>query len=586
MKKIIFSILIIAALLLPLLSSGCDKDTPPPTPTGPFEIKEFTVPEGLPNYALTIEWLNDTGEFNPNRPVMILFNGKSNFNVKENLTLDSLIYKYTSNTSADGGLSSYSKDMNLNLASYWIQQGYNVGIYHYENFSDDTPQNFFKKIFSSSANTYIDEDGSRISENLPPPLAEAFVTSWLKLMRDKPIKGTVYPNRQMEVRFIGNSTGAPLAVAAADYLSALFDKGYSNIDGFFVPTRVTLLNPYLDNAPADVLDDRTGNVITSALAYCADKVPALADKYVVFDTVESDAAFSQSYEAPYSGVTEREDSETVGSSTTMWTAYDLSDEGDAGLYKRIMGASAYLNLLETFSTFYPDAYKELDRAARDWYLYTINGTDDTGIGNTTINGYNDTRPMFDDRYNGGQSVIRYSVSAWTPTAYTRALRGHEFKQYTRTYQNSTYVKIRYTLKEFQAENFQVSGYDKAIICGYAYRQRDDSNNISFAADARLQNVEFALKIDASNGSSRTIAAKTGRDGFYTLEVPSADWNSTLSMTVSLPGPGYKYTVPTTEYTGYSQISLSAVKGEAINVSITTSAGAGQIVVKNAGFIKA
>lgn len=591
----LFTVLCLAASLL-IGAAGC-KEPVTEEPTDIFEIIDFPVPENLPDYALKVEWLGENGEaiaFNPYKPVMILFNGISRYDIREDMKLDSEIYYYSSQQNSQGALSYNARELNKNLSYYWRKVGFNVGVFHYENFADDTVQNLHKKIYDSSAMTYIDKDGNAVIENLPDyTLTEAFVMEWLELMKAQPIKGSVPPNRGMEVRFVGNSAGANLAVSAAEYLYDLYGRGH--IDGFFVPNRVSLINPYLNNTAENITLSYREAFVSSALEYNSGLVAALAQKGVVFDMVESDKEFYNSYEQPYSGLVEIEDEseeegdgeEGEGEDETP-PSYTLGDTGDCLLYKTIQECTAYLTLSESYSDYYTEEYKALDRAALDWYLYSVNGSDETSVGNSTINGPADTRPMMDDRIGSSSSIPRYSVSAWTPTPFIRALRGVKFEMHKKTYDYTIgeYVAAPYTLARFEAENNQISDFEGVTVQGYVYWRRDESNYINYGANTRLANVEVRIMIELDSTATNTVTLKTttGQDGFYSITIDPQYFDKTIKITVKLPSREFIYGGIPTDTTEYTKMTMTAIKDTDNGISVT-STNKKQIIIRNCGLIK-
>lgn len=597
LKKKTLQIIIASIVSFVILAGGATglyfvfrPDKEPPV-TDPFEIIDYPLPNNLPDYALSIEWLGADGtaiDFYPLKPVMILFNGVSSYDTKENLTIPTDIYRYTAEI-GDGGLSSISQNINRNLAFYWRKMGFNVGVFHYENFADDTVANINKKVYDSATMTYKDKNGVTVTSGIPSyTLTEAFVMQWLKLMKVSPLTGTHSPNQCMEIRFIGNGPGASLATAAADYLYNLYDRGH--IDGRFVPSRVTLLNPYLNNKEENInITYREGQTVSSQLSYQSSVVPALSSKGVVFDMVESDLQYYLSYENEYTGLIKTETGVDEETQEPIYS-YQVGTEGDCALYKTIKDSTAYLALRESFSTFFPESYRLLDRASRDWYLYSVNGTDDNSVGTSTIFGINETRPMLDDKNGGGsQSIVRYSVSAWTPTSYTRALKGRTFQIIRKTYDSTEgkYVPKDDIMTEFQAENNQISDLSGVYIMGYVYWRRDESNYINYGADTRLKNVEvrFIVNLDAGGSNQVTLKTVTGSDGFYSVFIDPAYYSLTINIEVILPSHLFIFGNTPTDTTEYTKLSMTSIKSTGNTAVTSVSSGFSQIMVRNCGLIK-
>lgn len=571
--KLLTAVLLTAMLVASAFGlSGCNKggDTK-------YTPENYTMPSGLDDYAGEIEWVNELGEktdFNNIKPVVILFHGISDFNLKESYSLDSNIYTYDSATS-EGGLDLNARDINKNLAFYWRQMGFNVGVFHVEAFTDDTHANVVKKIFDKGAVSYKNKAGETIEGGTDFSLTDLFVSRFLKLMENKPINGSVQPNRIMEIRFIGNSTGAILALSAAEALNTLYSEG--KISGNYVPTRITLTNPYLSNDSEKIGD------YNSVLEYVSAKLPVLADKGAVFELIESDFEFYNSYAKPYTGLLV----DTEGEGESAVTKVTLGSEGDSLLYKNILRKCAYLPLRESYSNAYTDSYKKYDRAALDWYLYSVFGSDDSTISTSTNAGYNNSRPMLDDRNGGGsQSVSRYSVSAWTPTSFTRALRGVEFNMSKRTYDGSgNYVFKDYTLNKLATESYQISNLSGVKLCGYVYSADDGSSYINYGLDKRLSDVEIRVVITDGNNVIR-LDGRSGLDGFYSIDIDAKYYEKTITVEIVTPNKNYRHADNiTSDVNDYIYLSMNRIYANANNISISLSSAKSLLLFRNCGMIK-
>ncbi|MFA5449725.1 MAG: hypothetical protein WC292_04740 [Clostridia bacterium] len=607
-RKAIISAVLIVAILSAVVSTLVFFLKKPKDDIVPdiFQIENYQTPANLPDYALKLQWVNSKGEpttFNPNRGVMILFDGVSYYDQKESLKLDEEIYYYSGVTTTDGALGLNSANIDTELAFYWQRMGFNVGIFHYENFADDTAQNLNKKLYNKSAMTYKDKDGNAVTQNLPEyTLTQAFVMEWLKLMQVSPIgapQGSTPPYHNIEVRFVGNGSGANLAVAAADYLYDLYYRGH--ISGSFVPARISLLNPHLDNTEINIpVQYKNGTVAKSVLDYNATLIQKLADNGAVFEMIESDREFFLSYQHPYTGLVEVLDDTENGANTESESEeteeqekiinYTLGDTGDAELYKKIQKQTAYLEFQEEYSNYYTEEYKALDRAVRDWYLYSINGSDDSAMSNQTTNGYNGTYPMMDSRNSDGYygSYVRYSVSAWTPTSYIRALRGVNFKmlRYIWSQADGKSMPNPYILPKFLAENYQSSDLTQVSVAGYVYWRKYDTVYVNYGLDARLEGitVRVTVELDSSGNQTVVLEGKTDKGGFYNIALRPEHFEKTLRIEVVLPSRYYDYSGMLTSPSEYHKLSLSSLGGSS-NTGSTVSRTLGHCIIRNAGLIK-
>lgn len=574
MKKLLcISLVVIIAAGAVLLGVGCNK----PEPTKPFALREYNIPTDLYDYGLTLQWLDGNGNttaFNPKKSVVILFEGSTPENYKSSYALDSSVYTYSE---TEGLVDKTSKDINLNLAYYWQRMGYNVGVFHYENYAIGAPQNIIKKFYNAKSVNYINNQGQACypSDN-EFSLTEVFVYLWLDLLKNTPINDTDAIQNSVEVRFIGNQVGANLAVSVADFLYSAYDNGY--VAPYAVPNRVSLTNPYFSNEDIDITVDFRQQKHSSALAYNAARIAELARQGVVFELVESDPAFFSSYATPYSGLIEEENSTKLG------------ETGDSALYKSILSNSASLSLRQSYSNLYSEAYKQLDRAALDWYLYSINGSDDASVDNSNYVGPENTKPMVDDIVNYSSGRM-FGVSAWTPTPYVRAVKGAQYRMARKSYNSDTAsydIETSVTMSKFRAEANQISNLTKSLICGYVYVSKNGTKYVNWGGDTRLANVEVLIEIDNKNvqGGKDVFKVKTDYDGFYSFVLEPKYYESTINLSIIPPTAGYTF-LPDREIieSYYNKYLVSTVNKNKVNLDqsyMYTDSKLVQILLYNCG----
>lgn len=544
-----------------LALQACTDNETEPAP-GDYLVEtalDIPRPTGLPDYALTIEWM---GTYLRNRPTAIVFHGATtDYSEKADLTLSESLY-------TDDVTSSYSKtvfdDLGRDLAAYWNRKGFNIGIFHYENFADDSFQNVASKVYSGARMSYRDVNGtSQALSGLSFNLTEAFVAEWLKTDSAE-LDGGSYD--MMEIRFIGVGSGAILALSAADYLNELYEEG--KIGSMYLANRIDMLNPYLSHTGVNtVVDYREQTTIGSQLSYASGLVTKLAAKGVVFDLVESRADYYEYDNTNYSDI---QLTTSDGNVTVTFL-----DSGDSGLYLDIKENSAYLNLRETFSTetVYATAFGgnttiAAENAVLDWYLYTVNGSDYTSVGRQgnsypMLDGYNRTGVT------SGTSVVKYGVSAWTPTVYLRAVRGVEYTQVR--YASST--DSPYTLSDFQAENFQISG--SAMdgvnkIAGYIYLTPDENNPYAeLRRDRALSGITVTAVFTKTGERDFTVTAVTDETGYYEIDIGTEYVGYTGRVTVNVPANRYQLSAMTTtgsnNYTKVSSNGLTSTSGTSVTM---------------------
>lgn len=586
MKKFIIVILILTILAAGSLLVACKKGGDQTPDTYAVTTDTISVPSDLPDYALKIEWYdrdgNPTANYNPARPTVIIFNGFSEYNRKENMTLEASVYSGT-----DTVVSTYIQ-LNRNLSNYWNEAKFNVGIFHYENFVDgaalkETSEAISQKIYNSAYMTYIDKSGA-IKRANGFNLTTAFVSAWLSQMAAHPVAGSD-GIRMSEVRFIGNSYGANLALSASDYLYALFDRGL--IPATYLPNRVSILNPYFSNdGNSTPVEYRKEVTLGSALAYNESLIRILAGRGLVFDMVEYDEdvkSFYDEYTNRYSGVSET----TVdGVKSVIW-----SDDGvDSALYKSIKKYVAYLSFRESYTSKHPAYYTKYDRAILDWYLYSIYGSD--SYSDTTLS----RNPMMDGQsYNGiVYDSIQWGVSAWTSTVYTRAARGAQFKMTSS--ETASKTGTPYTLTAFRSELYQVSNFTMDendtsavygfFICGYTYIAKDQSSFVNLRRDALLEGVKIRVTVTDNVGTSETETYDftSGSDGFYLFRLKASAYTKTVNVSMTLPMKNLEYRTAVASSYRCEFADKNGIDKDGSSVTTTDySTYKSYIIIRNAGF---
>ena len=566
----IASLLVVTAILAGVMVSllaGCADETP----FSVISVKEIGyIDEIQGNGNLYFEWLKP---YNPSKPTAIIIHGETTGKGEEKftMTLDAKEYTFKSDF-ADSKTTEYTvaenigykaQGLNRDLSYYWLSvANWNVAIFHWEAFADEeNPEDILVKLFSVPKMRYVN-DGKYETNRVPKySLTEVFVSLYLKEMEGK-INGN-------EIRFIGNGVGANLALSAMHYLAINKDKT-TQIDKNVLPNRLALCDPYLS------VDDM--HIANNTLAWA--ETPT-TDGFL--GMTESMLAAVTGYGAAVEMVesveiSSRQETTSDGNTITRTTAtyaYDIEESEKADeMYKNMKQYVAYLEFRESYTVRFSDGYKALKRTAMDWYLYSIVGSDDSGnAGATYPSGYprnlsdfqtymsysgfnwatNETRPMTNNRQLNNDSTAtapssrgkNYSLSAWTPTVYTRALKGISFKMKkflsrkneTNVHGNNTYNLSDYTLSLFRSENFQVSDQSDyselnrshyTLICGYVYMDLNGDSTMNDGYEG-LANVAIGVKITKGSGSSSTELANfkvyTDNTGFYVIRLNTATVDS-------------------------------------------------------------
>lgn len=161
--------------------------------------------------------------------------------------------------------------LDVNSADYWIDAGWNIGIFYWNQFSDETFVNDAEaKIWSPSGPKGMRwrlPDGRFQTTNVPnESAAQLFVDNYKEAM--KGFSGS-------EIRFAGHSLGNQMVINGAEIISSMVDEG--QLPANLRPNRVALLDPYWSSGAKSYLNNKwTG-------AVCRDYVTNLKSKGVVFE---------------------------------------------------------------------------------------------------------------------------------------------------------------------------------------------------------------------------------------------------------------------------------------------------------------
>lgn len=513
---------------------------------------------------LVFEWVKPYNTFKPTLVVIPGESGGEDFS----MTLDAAEYtfKESGSSSTDyvvaDNIGYRAEGLKLNLADYWTNvAGWNVVIFRWENFTDeDNPDDILAKLFSVPKMRYSVENGYETTKVPNYSLTEVFATLYIEELSEQ-IKGN-------EIRFVGNGTGADLALTASYYLASKQEKGL--LDKNVLPARVTLCDPYLsvdDMSLADSVIPWGSNISDDyGMLYVADKMSEKVASYgAAIEMVESKEIATVKVETG---------SGTIDQQVVNY-AYDVEmGENDEVTFNSLKQKLTYLEFRESYSTKFSDEYKAKKRIAMDWYLYSIIGSDDSGnAGASYASGYprslndfqtyysysgfnwapNETRPIINNRQlnNDSSSTAsssrgkNFGLSAWTPTVYTRALRGISFsmkKYLTKTtketvHGNPVYTFSDYTMAYFRSENFQLSDQDSyTLICGYVYKDYDGDGYMN---DGYAGISEATLTVSVTDSKENEIASfsvNADDSGFYVVRLD----DKTVDSEGDLSKEGYAF----------------------------------------------
>lgn len=572
-KKILISTIITAILIVSAVSlaSCVDKEEK-------IELLDLTTVDYLDEINesgnLEFEWLHS---YNPNRPTMILFHGETTDSKPYSIELDSDEYTfYDADTKATGYVidkasNGYNNSgFNLDLSYYWINVAeFNVAIFHWEGFTYDDTDSIMAKLYTVPKMRYRDENGDFETERVPKtPLAEIITNLYIEEMDGKKINN--------EIRFVSNGIGCNLAVSIID----LLDKYNENnlINDIIIPDRLALNDPYLTstNMYMEIPWDKDIDTENGTLGVFDNMLSDVTDNGTVVEMIESVTSVASTEKV----VDENgEESEIIVYSQDYSYALNRSTAKTKELFDSIASKTAYLKMTQNYSVQFSEGYINKHRIALDWYLTSVFGSDDTGIGynigsegNQYNNGGNrSTRPILNDRYANDdissaaaqQRGFNYGVSAWTPTVYTRALRGIKFSLKERTSNASSDVhdNMRYNYKDYRMQYFRTENYQKSdqddytIVAGYIYLDKNADGYINDGASNGLGGETVYLDIQSKTGKAiASLETKTSNDGFYVFKL--ADKNRDESGDLSEEGYSFsgsglsmviKYYISSTKY---------------------------------------
>lgn len=488
--------LIILVFLVIVLSVGCGL-VAACKEVEEYPVSAFDKPDWVPEGQLEIDWkVKRAGN-----PTAIVFN-----DVRSVFTKDELVFpqelrsvQYTSKTSgtSDEILAAKKSEIKDDLWEYWLDNGYNIGIFRTESFSVGAPLEYYNKILGS----YSASEKRQNKELLSVSLLHAFAYEYAEEFKNESNKFDAPVNdadkTAPDFRFVGSGVGAIFALYAADYVYGAF---YShNISEYVLPSRIALINPWFDNE----------TVLTEA----ADIVERLARFGVAVEYIESDSEAAAAF-----------------------------TDAQIKARNRILAKSAYLEMRESYSAGLSAEVKE--QIGMVWYLASVNGSDFFRLSQNPSTERH-RKPIYnvpDLYYN---TYNNYAVGAWTPTPYIRLLRGIKFTPKTYNYDKN--AATDYTADKFRIELYQYSDKEGLRVGGYAFCDRNGDTVMNDGrANGFLKGVTVELVYKSSSSSETSdeeiiARAVTDETGFYSLEATREIYNvRNRTIYVRFKRPNYKY----------------------------------------------
>jgi uncharacterized protein YjdB len=198
--------------------------------------------------------------FDSNKPTVLYIHGWQNNSTTK-------LYRESFNPSKMDP--DYGED--VNSCDYWIDKGWNIGIFYWNQFSDESElKDAEAKIWTTSGPKgmrWRKSDGSYVTTNLPTvSAAQLFVDQY---------KSALSNYNGSEIRIVGHSLGGQMAINTTKIICDGIDKG--NISSKLKPNRVALLDPFWSKDGKSYLNNRwTGEV-------CREYVTSLESKGIAFE---------------------------------------------------------------------------------------------------------------------------------------------------------------------------------------------------------------------------------------------------------------------------------------------------------------
>ncbi|SHJ28327.1 Ig-like domain (group 2) [Clostridium cavendishii DSM 21758] len=165
-----------------------------------------------------------------------------------------------------------------NSADEWIKNGWNVGVFYWNQFSDEiNVEDAEAKIWTINSDKgmrWRKGDGTYDSSNvIRKNAAELFYDEYVKALNG--YKGN-------EIRIAGHSLGSQMTIRLTKLISDNVDKG--NISHELLPSRVALLDPYFSNLGKSYINNKwTGDVASDYIE------KLIKDKNIPFEFYKSSA---------------------------------------------------------------------------------------------------------------------------------------------------------------------------------------------------------------------------------------------------------------------------------------------------------
>lgn len=519
-------VVVLAAVCAVILLTAC-------SPSDEFEIK-FRDDVNTERLEFV------TGSYDRNKPTLVYFHGLVSGSDRV-----SLVRPTEYDAVLDEGESNNPVTLKSNLADYWREQSWNVAIFHYEEEAKGGKADFYANLFGSKS------------------LLEEFVNVYRLYFAaqaadfDKNIDlGTA--KGLTELRFAGDGVGASFASYAAEALSRLVRNG--RLSEFYLPWRLTLLNPDLDNAEyvSSVSSVGAGASPLEGVTRAVRNASVMGN--VVSELIESDINYETSYNSPYT-------------------------EENKATYATLLNWVACLEINETFSTTAGWSPELKDSVAKVWYLATVGGSDYSSTGGSSVpSTMKNLLPFINNPKENYSNSVSFSISAWTPTTAIRGLRGLRFRSADINSSETPKYKER-VITKFRLELFESSfpTQTKPRVGGYLFI---DKNGDVYLNDGRLafmrEGLTVRMRYTVSGREETTVTTTTQHDGYYMFEIPEEAYQVAVYLDFEIPD--YRFLFANKDTSGKTNdelCSMAAVNG---TMQFVSSSWRDQYnVIKNCGY---
>lgn len=431
--------------------SGGEKETEHP-------LKGYKIP--------TIEELGISDKINENSFGLYFYDNGRYVNIAKetvNVDLDKPIKIHTHGMNYETG---YTDVSTFPEKEYWTT--HNIFIFRWSPFADNvSAKRITTEEWSKTPGTmfaYPGPNGERLVETVDVPpysIAEIYAAHYYQLMK-------TYDFKTNDIHFSGHSMGGQLTVALASYLITMVEAGA--LEKEYMPSRFTLLDPYMDNLPYNTVVDWLGEPIGKDGA-----------AEILVKTANKLSEYGIPMEYILSG----------GANAAVLATGEVQ-------MPHIMNATTFMTLnTDYLNALIDDMFNKgsaMHQAAVDWYLQSK------------------TARLYDTATNS----TSYALTAGIPFEYSFSMKGHKFGMESTVVLDPTQSVMYSTAKK------------TGIVAGYAFTDVNGNGK----HDETLKDKKAGVTVELYANGELIGSAVTNKGGYYQFEVPQAHANKALEIRVS------------------------------------------------------